>query len=122
MVERKENVHRYQKLWKSIVIWLTNKSGWNVGGASKEDRRGDLDDRSDMDIDFWISKPHQKQEVYEDLIPKLRNKYRGSQVVKSTNQNVIMFVYDGVKIDINLLPKKEYMEKLRKRKKDVSNL
>ncbi len=121
MVERKENVHRYQKVWKSIVIWLTDKSGWNVGGATKEDssQRGDVDEQSDIDIEFWIDTTYQKQDAYDDLIPKLRNAYRGSQVVKNSSQDVIIFVYDGLKINLNLLPKEEYMEKLSKRKENV---
>lgn len=116
MVEGKGNEYRFQKLWKSIVIWLVDKSGWKVGGATKQDRIVDLDGRSDLDIDFWILEPYQKQEVYGDLIPKLRNAYPGCQVVK--NQNVIMFVYEGLKIDLNLLSKSEYIEKLSKRNKD----
>ena len=108
----KENAHRYQILWKSLVVWLTSESGWNLGGATKEDYSDGMEDQNDMKIDFWISPPYHKQEVLNDLIPKLRNKYRGSQVMKSSNQNTIMFVYDGLRIDLNLLSKEDYFDKL----------
>ena len=119
MAERREYAQRYKRLWKSMANWLKNESGWKVGGVSKEGsrRRGDFDDRSDIDVDFWISEPHQKQEVYDDLIPKLRNAYRGSQVRKGSSQNVIKFIYDGLKMDLILLAQNEFLEKVRKNRR-----
>ena len=113
MVDEQENAYKFQKIWKSLVIWLTTKSGWTIGGVRKDI---ELDSQSDIYMDFWIDDSYEKHEVYNDLIPKLRSTYPGSQVVKGGGQNTIMFVYDGLKIDLNLLFKQEYMEKLDKRK------
>jgi hypothetical protein len=116
MTEKRE--YTQQKLWKSMVIWLINKSGWKIGGVTKEGSRrsGDFDDQSDIKIDFWITEPYQKQKVFDDLMPKLRNVYRGSQVLIDSSQNVIQFVYNGLKIGLNILPKMEFKKKAKKNK------
>ena len=121
MTERRQYAQRYKKLWKSIANWLKNNSGWKVAGVAKEGsrRRGDFSDQSDIDVDFWISGPYQKQKVYDDIIPKLRNAYNGSQVQKGTSQNVIKFVYDGLEIDLILLPESEFREKVQINKLEV---
>ncbi len=116
MAERREYAQRYKKLWKSLSEWLRNSSGWNVGGVAKEGsrREGDFKNKSDLDMDFWISEPYQKQKVYDDLIPKLRRDYEGSQVQKGRSKNVIKFAQNGLKVDIVLLPKKKFREKREK--------
>lgn len=71
-------------------------------------------------MDFWIAETYQKQKVYDDIIPKLRNHYKGSQVQKGGSNNVIKFSLKGLKVDIVLLPKKEFMEKRKKYKENSS--
>ena len=107
---------RYKKLWKSIAKWLTHDSGWSVGGVAKEGSRrtGKFEDKSDLDVDFWLSESYQKQDVYDDLIPKLRSAYPGSQVQKGRSENVIKFAWKGLKMDLVLLPKKQFKEKVKK--------
>jgi len=113
MAERREFAQRYKKLWITLSNWLKNNSGWKVGGVAKEGSRyeGDFKDKSDLDMDFWISEPYQKQKVYDDIIPKLQKAYPGSQVQKGTSENVIKFSINGLKTDIVLLPKKEFKKK-----------
>jgi len=119
MAERREYAQRYKKLWKSLLEWLKNSSGWNVGGVAKEGsrREGDFKNKSDLDMDFWISEPYQKQKVYDDIIPKLRKDYEGSLVQKGRSENVIKFTQNGLNVDIVLLPKKQFREKREKYKK-----
>ena len=116
MGERREYAQRYKKLWKSLSDLLKNSSGWKVGGVAKEGSRheGDFKDKSDLDMDFWISETYQKQNVYDDIIPKLMKHYTGSQVQKGRSENVIKFAKDGLKVDIVLLPKKEFNKKIDK--------
>ena len=116
MGERREYAQRYKKLWKSLSNWLKNNSGWKVGGVAKEGsrREGDFKNKSDLDMDFWISEPYQKQKVYDDIMPKLRRDYTGSQVQKGRSENVIKFAYNGLKVDIVLLPKNEFKKKINK--------
>lgn len=118
MSERGEYAQRYKKLWKSLSEWLKNSSGWKVGGVAKEGsrREGDFKDKSDLDMDFWIAEPYQKQKVYDDLMPKLRRDYPGSQLQKGRSENVIKFSQNGLKVDIVLLSKKEFNEKVNKYK------
>lgn len=52
-------------------------------------------------------------------MPKLRNSYPGAQLQKGTGQNVLKFAYEGKKVDIVLLPKKEFDAKVEKYKKMV---
>jgi len=116
MGERREYAQRYKKLWKSLSNWLKNSSGWKVGGVAKEGsrREGDFKNRSDLDMDFWIAEPYQKQKVYDDIIPKLRRAYTGSQVQKGRSENVVKFAQNGLKVDIVLLSKKEFNKKVNK--------
>ena len=116
MGERREYAQRYKKLWKSLSNWLKNNSGWKVGGVAKEGsrREGDFKNKSDLDMDFWIAETHDKQKVYDDIIPKLRRTYKGSQVQKGRSENVIKFAQNGLKVDIVLLPKKEFNKKVNK--------
>ena len=118
MAERREYAQRYKKLWKSIGNWLTHNSGWSVGGVAKEGSRrtGKFKNKSDLDVDFWISESYQKQKVYDDIIPKLRKTYPGSQVQKGGSKNVIKFAFNDLKVDFILLPKKEFKEKVKKYK------
>lgn len=67
-------------------------------------------------MDFWISETYQKQKVYDDIMPKLRKSYKGSQVQKGRSENVIKFSSNGLKVDIVLLPKKEFEKKTDKYK------
>ena len=119
MVERREFAQKYKKLWKSLSSWLKSSSDWKVAGVAKEGsrRKGNFKDKSDLDINFWISEPYQKQKVYDDIIPKLRKAYPGSNVQKGTSENVIKFAFNGMKVDIILLPKKIFKEKVRNYKK-----
>ena len=116
MGERREYAQRYKKLWKSLSEWLKNSSGWKIGGVAKEGtrREGNFKNKSDLDMDFWIAETYQKQIVYDDIIPKLRKDYTGSQVQKGRSQNVIKFAQDGLKVDIVLLPNKEFKKKINK--------
>lgn len=116
MAERDEYAQRYKKLWKSISDWLKSSSGWKVGGVRKEGsrREGDFKNKSDLDMDFWIAETYNKQKVYDDIIPKLRKHYSGSQVQKGRNENVIKFAQNGLKVDIVLLSKKEFNKKVDK--------
>ncbi|NVM19608.1 MAG: hypothetical protein HWN80_18035 [Candidatus Lokiarchaeota archaeon] len=116
MGERREYAQRYKKLWRSLSEWLKNSSGWKVGGVAKEGsrREGDFKNKSDLDMDFWIAETYEKQKVYDDIIPKLRKHYTGSQVQKGRSENVIKFAQDGLKVDIVLLPKKEFNKKVNK--------
>jgi len=116
MGERREYAQRYKKLWKSLSEWLKNSSGWKVGGIAKEGsrREGDFKDKSDLDMDFWIAETYQKQKVYDDIMPKLRRDYTGSQVQKGRSENVIKFAYNGLKVDIVLLSKNEFKKKIDK--------
>ena len=122
MTERESYAKRYKNLWISLSDWLKTKSGWKVGGVAKEGsrRKGVFKDKSDLDMDFWIAEPYQKQKVYDDIIPKLRNHYKGSQLQKGRSNNVIKFSLKGLKVDIVLLPKKEFMEKRKKYKENSS--
>jgi len=115
MAERREFAQKYKKLWKSLSSWLKNSSGWKVAGVAKEGsrRKGNFKDKSDLDMNFWISEPYQKQKVYDGIIPKLRKAYPGSNVQKGTSENVIKFTFNGRKVDIILLPKKIFEEKVR---------
>ena len=116
MGERREYAQRYKKLWKSLSNWLKNSSGWKIGGVAKEGsrRQGTFKNESDLDMDFWISEPYQKQKVYDDIIPKLRKSYKGSQVQKGRSENVIKFAYNGLKVDIVLLQEKDCKKKINK--------
>lgn len=118
MAERREKAQQYKKLWTSLANWLRSNSGWKIGGVAKEGsrRRGDFKDHSDVDIDFWISGPYDKQQVYDNIIPKLRNNYPGSQVQKGGNQNVLKFAYKGLLAEIILLPKDVFDDKVQKNK------
>ena len=118
MAERREYAQRYKKKWISLSNWLKNNSGWKVGGIAKEGsrRQGDFKDKSDLDMDFWISEQYQKQNVYDDIIPKLRNAFPESQVQKGSSKNVIKFSQKGLKVDMILLPKKEFEKKNKKLK------
>ena len=118
IAERREYAQRYKKLWKSLSKWLIEKSEWKIGGVAKEGsrREGDFKDRSDLDMDFWIAEPYRKQNVYYDIIPKLRRDFIGSQVQTGSSGNVIKFSQNGLKVDLVLLPKKEFFEKRRKYK------
>ncbi len=113
MGERREYAQRYKKLWISLSNWLKSSSGLKVGGVAKEGsrREGDFKNKSDLDMDFWISETYQKQKVYDNIMPKLRKFYKGSQVQKGRSENVIKFTYNGLKVDIVLLPKKEFEKK-----------
>ncbi|KKN43160.1 hypothetical protein LCGC14_0706060 [marine sediment metagenome] len=104
MAERREFAQKYKKLWKSLASWLKNSSGWKVAGVAKEGshRNGNFKDKSDLDMNFWISESYQKQKVYNDIIPKLRKAYPGSKVQKGTSENVIKFTFNGMKVDIIL--------------------
>lgn len=114
MAENQEMAQRYKKLWVSLSKWLKDKSGWNVGGVAKEGsrRRGDFNPKSDLDIDFWIAESYSKQTVYDDIIPKLRKQYPGSQVQKGGEENVIKFAYNGLLAELVLLRKKEFKKKI----------
>ena len=116
IAERREYAQRYKSLWNSLSKWLKKHSGWKVGGVAKEGsrREGDFKNRSDLDMNFWIAEPYQKQKVYDDIIPKLRRAYTGSQVQKGRSENVIKFAQNGLKVDIVLLPKKEFNKKVNK--------
>ena len=116
MGERREYAQRYKKLWISLSNWLKKESGWKIGGVAKEGsrREGDFKNKSDLDMDFWISETYQKQKVYDNLIPKLKKSYKGSQVQKGRSKNVIKFAYNGLKVDLVLLPKKEFEKKVDK--------
>jgi len=116
ITERREYAQRYKKLWISLSNWLKINSGWKIGGVAKEGsrREGDFKNKSDLDMDFWISEPYQKQKVYDDIMPKLRRDYTGSQVQKGRSENVIKFAYNGLKVDIVLLPKNEFKKKINK--------
>lgn len=118
MGERREYAQKYKKLWISLSNWLKINSRWKVGGVAKEGsrREGDFKNKSDLDMDFWISEPYQKQKVYDDIMLKLRKSYKGSQVQKGRSGNVIKFSYNGLKVDIVLLPKKEFKQKVDKYK------
>lgn len=118
MAERREFAQRYKKLWISLSNWLKTKSGCKIGGVAKEGsrREGDFKDKSDLDMDFWITEPYEKQKVYDDIIPKLRRDYEGSQVQKGRSNNVIKFAQKGLKVDMVLLPKNKFMEKREKYK------
>ncbi len=118
MEERREYAQRYKNLWRSLSNWLKNSSGWKVGGVAKEGsrREGDFNNKSDLDMDFWISEPYQKQKVYDDIMPKLRKSYKDSQVQKGQSENVVKFSFNGLKVDIVLLPKKEFKKKIEKYK------
>ena len=102
MAERREYAQRYKSLWISLSDWLKNNSGWKIGGVAKEGsrREGDFKDKSDLDMDFWIAEVYQKQEVYDDIIPRLRKDYPGSQVQKGSSNNVIKFAQKGHKVDL----------------------
>lgn len=110
MDDQRENAQRYKRLWRSLSNWLKNNSGWKVGGVAKvgSRRRGDFHPKSDMDIDFWISDPYDKQKVYDNLLPKLRTAFPGSQTQKGTSHNVMKFAYGGLKVDIKLVSKAEF--------------
>ena len=116
MGERREYAQRYKKLWKSLSDWLRGSSGWKIGGVAKEGsrREGDFKNKSDLDMDFWIAETYDKQKVYDEIIPKLRSHYTGSQVQKGRSENVIKFAQNGLKVDIVLLPKKEFKKKINK--------
>ena len=118
MTERREYAQRYKSLWISLSDWLKDKSGWKIGGVAKEGsrREGDFQDKSDLDMDFWIAEPYQKQTVYDDIIPKLRRDYNESQVQKGSSNNVIKFAQKGLKVDLVLLKKKEFLKKRKKYK------
>ena len=121
MTERREYAQQYKKLWKSLGNWLKNSTGWKVGGVAKEGTRrsGNFKNKSDLDIDFWISEQCMKQNVYDNIIPKLRSSYPGSQVQKGTSQNVIKFAYKGLKVEIILLPHEQFNEKVKKYQLDT---
>ena len=87
-----------------------------MGGVAKEGsrREGAFKDKSDLDLDFWIAEPYQKQKVYDDIIPKLRRDFPGSQVQNGSSNNVIKFAQKGLKGEMVLLTKKEFMEKRKK--------
>ena len=118
MNEYREYAQRYKKLWKTLSVWLKRESGWNVGGVAKEGSRrlGDFKPKSDLDIDFWISEPYDKQKVYDDIIPKLRRAYTGSKVQKGGSQNVIKFAYNGLLAEIILVPHRIFDDKVKRNK------
>jgi len=119
MAERHEYAQKYKRLWISLSEWLKNKSGWKIGGVAKEGsrRKGDFKNKSDLDMDFWIAEPYEKQKVYDDIIPKLRRDYIDCQVQKGRSNNVIKFAQKGLKVDMVLLTKKKFMEKRKKYKR-----
>jgi hypothetical protein len=121
MSENREIAQQYKKKWKALANWLKNSTGYKVGGVTKEGSRrdGTFTSKSDLDVDFWISETYNKQQVYDDIIPKLRKSFPNSQVQKGSSKNVLKFSYKGKKTDIVLLPKKEFLEKVKKYKKDV---
>ena len=88
MGERREYAQRYKKLWISLSNWLKNNSEWKVGGVAKEGsrREGNFKNKSDLDMDFWISEPYQKQKVYDDIMLKLRKSYKDSHVQKGRSK------------------------------------
>ena len=67
-------------------------------------------------VRFWLSKAYQKQKVYEDLIPKLRKSYTGSQVKKESDKNVLKMYYDGLEVDIVLVLKSDFNRQIREDK------
>jgi hypothetical protein len=121
MAENREKSQQYKKIWNALANWLKNSTGWKVGGVAKEGSRrsGTFTSKSDLDVDFWISETYDKQRVYDDIIPKLRKSFPNSHVQKGGSENVLKFSFKGNKTDIVLLPKKEFMEKVEKYKKDV---
>jgi len=115
MNEQREKAQQYKKLWKSLSVWLKNESGWKIGGVGKvgSRRRGDFKPKSDMDVNFWISDIYRKQDVYDDLLPKLRGGFPGSQAQKGTSQNVLKFAYNGLKVDIKLVSHAEFKKMIQ---------
>jgi hypothetical protein len=121
MNERREYAQRYKKLWHSLANWLRNSSGWKVSGVAKEGsrRRGDFKAKSDLDIDFWISESYNKQTVYDDIIPKLRKNFPGSNVQKGGSQNVLKFAYNGLLAEIILVSKDIFTDKVYRNKYEL---
>ncbi|MHA1756326.1 MAG: nucleotidyltransferase domain-containing protein [Promethearchaeota archaeon] len=115
MAERREYDQRYASIWRSIGNFLKNNSGFPVSGVARggSRRRGDYNADSDLDIIFAIAGNPRKDQVYPQLVERLK---RGMNVQAriGSSYNVIKIIKDNLKIDLVLRTENEFQEQVRK--------
>jgi hypothetical protein len=73
MVERREFEQRYARFWRKLASFLKNNTWFHASGVAREGSRrwGTHDDRSDLDVIFFISGDPTKGEIYPRLVDLL---------------------------------------------------
>ena len=117
MSERREGEQTYSAFYTSLKNFFYNSSGKNVGGVARWGSRttGEHKDDSDLDVIFWIVGNPAKQQVYDDLIDKMKKTLKVN-ADKGSSKNVIKIWKKGIKCDLKLLTESEYREQIRTRR------
>lgn len=104
MSTRREKEQMYSAFYTSLKNFLYNSSGENIGGVARWGSRttGEHRDDSDLDVIFWVVGDPAKQNVYDDLIDKMK-KTLGVNADTGTSGNVIKIWKKGIKCDLRLL-------------------
>lgn len=111
MGERREFEQRYASIWRSIGNFLRNSSGLRIGGVARTGSRRRMNHRpdSDLDIIFWVSGDPGKNQVYPDLVDRLKKVLRVNAWIGSS-YNVINISKDTLEIDLVLVSQKGFSE------------
>jgi len=111
MAARREYDQRYASKWRSIGNFLKNNSGFPISGVARggSRRRGNYRTDSDLDIIFAIAGNPRKNQVYPQLVEKLK-KGMNVQAKIGTSYNVIKIFKDNLKMDLVLLTESEFLK------------
>jgi len=115
MAIRRQFDQRYASFWRSLANFMRQNTGLGIGGIARSGsrKRGDYRPTSDLDVIFWIPGDPRKDQVYPDLVPKLK---RILNVIASigTSYNVINITKEKLDVDLVLVSEWEFQDEHRR--------
>ena len=115
MALRREGDQQYASFWRRIGNFLKNNSGLPVSGVARAGsrRRGDYNVDSDLDIIFSITGDPRKDQVYPELVKKLKDGLNVDAKIGSS-YNVINIQKNNLEIDLVLLTEAEFQSEVQR--------